>query len=34
MVGGLETQAAAPEGPRVFREVKVPTFRDKSTGWW
>jgi len=23
-----------PEGPRGFQEVKVPRFRDNSTGWW
>jgi len=23
-----------PEGPRDFQEIKVPRFRDNSTGWW
>jgi hypothetical protein len=23
-----------PECPRVFQEVKVPTFHDNGTGWW
>ena len=24
----------ARRGPRGFQEVKVPSFRDNSTGWW
>jgi len=23
-----------PEGPKRFKEVKIPTFRDNGTGWW
>jgi len=23
-----------PDWPRGFQEVKVPSFRDKGTGWW
>jgi len=32
--GKKNSPITEPEGPRGFQEVKVPRFRNNSTGWW